>query len=220
MTDSSSARSRDVSDPPGPNSAPGIREDWFPTSIWYFDFENRDSINAQILPEILAERDRDPQGMTDRSSVLGWHSADNLHGRESFQPLVERIHGCVAEVIAFLRWDTAKVTPRLINCWAIANDKYSSNVVHNHPQSTLSGVYYVQAPENSGDLFFRDPREQPGLVDPPFTERTSWTFPTVIYKPQVGRLLIFPGWLLHGVEPNLSDETRVCVSFNVGFRWN
>jgi hypothetical protein len=29
-------------------------------------------------------------------------------------------------------------------------------------------------------------------------------------------MLLFPSWLDHGVEPNLSDEERVCLSFNLG----
>ncbi|MFN7501978.1 MAG: putative 2OG-Fe(II) oxygenase [Dolichospermum sp.] len=29
-------------------------------------------------------------------------------------------------------------------------------------------------------------------------------------------MLIFPSWLLHGVEMNMSNEDRVCISFNIG----
>ena len=28
-------------------------------------------------------------------------------------------------------------------------------------------------------------------------------------------LLVFPGWLKHGVEPNLSNEKRISISFNI-----
>ena len=31
-------------------------------------------------------------------------------------------------------------------------------------------------------------------------------------------LLIFPGWLQHSVQPNRSEEFRVSISFNMGFR--
>lgn len=39
------------------------------------------------------------------------------------------------------------------------------------------------------------------------------------YEPVPGRLILFPAWLQHGVEPNLSDADRVVVSFNVGLTW-
>ena len=142
---------------------PGTREDWFPTSIWYFDVADHEQLNATLLPLILNEQQRDSEGMTGRSSVLGWHSKDDFHRREEFQGLIDIVKEQVAEVAQFNHWDLEKVTPRVINCWGIVNDKYASNVVHNHPHSILSGVYYVQAPENSGDLFFRDPREAPTM---------------------------------------------------------
>jgi uncharacterized protein (TIGR02466 family) len=194
----------------------GVREDWFPTSIWYFDLPAAEPLNAQLLEFILGQRQRDPQGMNDRSSVLGWHSIDDMHRRRPFAPLVASIERNVDEVVNFNRWDRKKVRPGIINCWAIVNDKHASNTVHNHPQSILSGVYYVAAPENGGDLFFRDPRDAPSMVAPPVSEYTPWTFQKVVYKARVGRMLIFPSWLLHGVEPNMSDEPRVCVSFNIG----
>ena len=197
-----------------------VREDWFPTSIWYDDLPDAESINAAILPAIHDERRRDPEGMSDRSTVLGWHSQDDLQNRDVFQPLIEQIGRCVDDVVGFLKWDLDRVRPHLLNCWAIENDHGSSNMVHNHPQSALSGVYYVQAAEGCGDLFFRDPREAVNMFAPPLKERTPWTFDRVTYRPRVGRLLIFPSWLLHGVAPNLSDQTRVCVSFNVGYLWS
>ena len=29
-------------------------------------------------------------------------------------------------------------------------------------------------------------------------------------------LYVFPGWLRHRVEPNLSNEKRISISFNIG----
>jgi len=89
--------------------------------------------------------------------------------------------------------------------------------MHNHPNSALSGAYYLQAPEHSGAITFRDPREQASMIVPPLAELTPWTFKTVRYQPMPGRLLIFPGWLLHAVEHNRSQSDRIVMSFNVQF---
>ncbi|MFN7859594.1 MAG: putative 2OG-Fe(II) oxygenase [Pseudanabaena sp.] len=35
------------------------------------------------------------------------------------------------------------------------------------------------------------------------------------YKATEGTMIIFPSWLNHGVEANLSDEDRLCISFNM-----
>lgn len=197
----------------------GGREDWFPTSIWGFDHPNPNSINADLLKRIYAERDTDPTGMSNRSTVLGWHSKDDLHRRAGFEPLGSFLREGIAEAVQFLNWDPRQIEPAIATCWANVNGKGASNVVHTHPLCFLSGAYYVQAAAGSGHVFFLDPRPAAVMIAPPMTELTPWTFQKVRYEPKPGRLLIFPSWLQHGVEPNLSDTDRVCISFNVGIKW-
>ena len=64
-----------------------------------------------------------------------------------------------------------------------------------------------------------DPRPVASFVVPPVTSHTPWTYQKVTYEPTPGRLLLFPAWLPHGVEPNLSDADRVVISFNIGLVW-
>ena len=197
----------------------GIREDWFPTSIWYFDHPDCLPLNERLRQLIHQERVRDTAGMEDRSHVLGWHSQDDLHLRAEFAPFVTFVRDSVSQVNSFYKWDHSRVEPVMANCWAIVNKQHASNKFHNHPHSVLSGVYYVCAPENCGNLVFRDPREVQLMTAPPVSEYSPWTFKTVHYEPISGRLVIFPSWLYHGVEPNLSADERVCLSFNVGLHW-
>jgi uncharacterized protein (TIGR02466 family) len=198
----------------------GLREDWFPTAVWRFDHAEAAAVNARILPLIQTERARDQQGMTGRSSMLGWHSQDNLHRWPEFEPLIRFFETSVAEVVDFLKWDRTRLSPAFSGCWANINGKLAANFVHNHPLSFLSGVYYVQAPEDCGNLFFVDPRPASVVTAVPVAQLSPWTFQKVVYQPKAGRLLIFPSWLGHGVEPNLSDLERVSVSFNVGGNWH
>jgi uncharacterized protein (TIGR02466 family) len=193
------------------------RSDWFPTSVWNFDLDVCEELNQALLSEIYAEKQRDQQGVS-WSNSLGWHSTDNLHQKPKFQSLMEIVHTNAIEVANCLAWDLSAYTVKVNNCWALVNRQFSSNFVHNHPNSLLSGVYYVQAPEDCGGLFFRDPREIAHLTMPPLTEITPWTLQKVTYKPAAGRMIIFPSWLLHGVDPNLGQEERVSLSFNIGLR--
>lgn len=193
----------------------GTREDWFATSVWYFDEPDVQGLNQLLLELIQAEREVDQVGMTNRSSVLGWHSRDDLHRRSEYHLFVEIVERNMREVIAFQHWNLTKATPVISTCWAVVNGKYGSNTVHNHPNSLLSGVYYVQAPDNCGALTFRDPRSVAVMMAPPVTDYSAWTFRTVSYQPKPGRMLIFPSWLEHGVGPNLGDEVRVALSFNI-----
>ena len=38
--------------------------------------------------------------------------------------------------------------------------------------------------------------------------------------PQAGNILLWPSFLHHFVHPNLSDEPRISISFNVVLNWS
>ena len=191
------------------------RKDWFPTPIWHFILDDYQQLNQRLIAEIKAEQQRDLTGEK-WSNVLGWHSVSNLHQRASFAEFNRMIGANMLEVATCLNWDLEKFSLELKSCWAIVNGKLASNSVHNHPNSILSGVYYLQAPENSGVISFSDPRVAAQMLVPPLTEYSPWTLPKISYQPQAGMMLLFPSWLLHGVEMNMSGEPRISLSFNVG----
>jgi uncharacterized protein (TIGR02466 family) len=193
----------------------GSRNDWFPTPVWHFQVENYQQLNSVLLAEIEREQQCDRRG-EQLSNILGWHSTSNLHQRESFAELVRSIDRNVLEVATFLKWDLQRISIDITTCWAMVNGKYASNALHDHPNSILSGVYYLKTPEKSGVLSFTDPRSASRMLNPPITEYNLWTLPKISYKPEVGMMLLFPSWLMHGVETNMSEETRISVSFNIG----
>jgi len=197
----------------------GARIDWFPTSIWRFGVPNHEALNRRLLQFIDQERKRDPAGMGGRSTRLGWHSTDRLHERPEMQEFVGVLEENIAEVVRAYRVDTSKASVTLATCWAIVNGKLASGVIHCHPNSFLSGVYYVNTNDDSGDIFFQDPRHVASMWSCPVTEHTPWTIRQVTYHPVAGGMLIFPSWLYHGVEPNLSDAPRVSLSFNYRLDW-
>ncbi len=191
------------------------RTDWFPTPIWHFSIDNYQQLNTVLLAEIDREQQRDCRG-EQLSNILGWHSASNLHKLDIFAELTHIIDRNVIEVATFLRWDLQRISTNITTCWAMVNGKYASNALHNHPNSVLSGVYYLKTPENCGVLSFSDPRSAAQMLNPPIVEFNLWTLPKISYKPEAGMMLLFPSWLLHGVETNMSEDTRISVSFNIG----
>ena len=78
-------------------------------------------------------------------------------------------------------------------------------------------------PESGGKIEFIDPRtvlimNQPKYEDKKKRPRECWT--KVNYKPVAGRMIIFPAWLYHGVDTNMSKKKgragdRVIISFNI-----
>jgi uncharacterized protein (TIGR02466 family) len=202
-----------------PRADSGARLDCFPTAIWRFTVPGHEELNQTLLQLANDERARDPAGIGHRSSVLGWHSNDKLHRHPEMAEFLAILQDNVAEVSRAYRIDTRQVGLELATCWIIVNGKFASGAVHCHPNAFLSGVYYINAAENCGDIFFQDPRHAALMGACPVTEHTAWTVRQISYRPAPGGMLIFPSWLYHGVEPNLSDAERVSLSFNFRLKW-
>ena len=83
---------------------------------------------------------------------------------------------------------------------------------HNHATTDISGVYYVKTTGEDGQLFFETPVGET-TCSPLWTELST----TVAVTPQVGKMVLFPGWLNHGVTQNFTTDHRVSVSFNINF---
>lgn len=97
--------------------------------------------------------------------------------------------------------------------WMALNQKSSYAVVHSHGDSDLSGVYYFKTNTNDGNLFFETPNKM---------NKANYCFrhyaTNLDITPQVGNIILFPGWLEHGVGTNHTDNDRVSLSFNINFK--
>lgn len=199
------------------------KELYFPTQIYFCDIPQAEKLNAELLEAIYSMRESDPDGIV-RSNVKrvgSWHSATDLNTRKEFQDLVNLLTTMVQQIYKDLGYhpDTVAVCD---NMWANVNPRYGYNRFHSHPNVLWSGVYYIQAPPNAGRLYFRDPREQAHVLAPSFKtgeDRVRELWSEVYYEPIAGRAILFPGWLGHEVEPNLTEEeagngNRISISFN------
>ncbi len=62
---------------------------------------------------------------------------------------------------------------------------------------------------------FHDPRRQTAVIRPPVVELTADNTDQVVVKVRNGALLMFPSFLEHSVDANMSEQERISVSFNV-----
>ena len=79
----------------------------------------------------------------------------------------------------------------------------------------MSAAYYVKAKENCGKIKFFEPLDQKLMKTPSKNKTTELSAEVVNFTPNEGDLLIFPSYLHHSVEENLSGEDRIVISFNV-----
>lgn len=197
---------------------------YFPTIIYTAQLGDSRALNRELVRKIYEERNQDKKGIS-RSNIPelgGWHSHNYLHNSIDFKSITRRINEICTHIFNNMGYCKSKHL-RIGTMWAIVNPPGSSNKAHVHPSSHWSGVYYIQAPERSGDIEFTDPRLAHIMTQPKFEagkrrSPESWT--KVRYTPTEGKMLIFPSWLYHSVDPNLSLEKgerghRIIISFNL-----
>lgn len=200
------------------------RELYFPTFIYFRDLPDVADLNLALREHIYAMREQNRTGLH-RSNVKqagAWHSPDDLNRRDAFAPLAGLIDAMAQEVFDDLHYDPA-FAPRIDNMWANVSPRGAFNRMHIHPGVIWSGVYYVQTPPNCGRIYFADPRVQAQMLRPRIDAeggRQAHNWSEVYYEPVPGRMILFPAWLLHEVEPNLSeaagdDGDRISISFNL-----
>ena len=198
-----------MTDDPAP--ARRMARDWFfPTPVYHTDLARADDLNARLVADIRAWRARDPGG-TFRSNVPqlgGWHSATDMHLRPVFTELTREIFELVHGVFSDQGYDDA-YEPVCDSMWANVNPRGAFNRHHTHPHALWSGVYYVRTPDDCGLLCLTDPRPQAHVITPYFDarRRSAHTWAEAYYQPVAGRLIAFPGWLVHSTNPNMASAS-------------
>jgi uncharacterized protein (TIGR02466 family) len=101
---------------------------------------------------------------------------------------------------------------KIYGCWITKTMPGEHAHNHTHGHNDLSGVYYIKTNNKDGNLFFNNPLT---LLS------HSYSFEHIPqqlqYVPEEGKIVLFPGWLEHGVKTNDSSEERISISFNINF---
>lgn len=174
----------------------------FSVPIWGFLLREQQYQSRDYLDYIKMLRDTQPG--VKKSNMLGYQTHDNLHLEpvfREFREAVERIGSGV--LTSFLK---RSVNAQTTEMWGNINPPGASNGSHVHGEH-LSGVFYITVPSSSGRLILCNPavRSDGHLL------RTS-DYPV---NPEPLACIMFPSWLEHRVEPNLSSEDRISISFNL-----
>jgi uncharacterized protein (TIGR02466 family) len=187
-----------------------------------YESSGMDEINRDITARLVAESVTVPS--VHRSNVGGWHSQPNLAMRPepSFRSLIQYIVARVRETVDVLARERGQGLPAMrigVHAWAMVMRDGNYTIPHDHADTHWSTVYYPDAGDadevaypDSGLLALVDQRH--GGRPMPGLDLLGTTFTA---RPQTGRLLVFPGWMLHYVNVYRGRRPRVAVSCNVTF---
>ena len=186
----------------------------FPTPVWTINLDNYNKINEQMYSYIKSNQTNDEIGIS-KSNVKGWHSKDFNLSEKDPQNFITFILPAIEKVMNDMGWDKEKQTAKISNMWAIINTGGAANLRHQHGNSTISGAYYVKAPNNCGDIVFYDPRPAPIYSYPNVNKVNFLNAQVNGISPKEGALILFPSFLDHSVNENKSNKERIVISFNI-----
>jgi uncharacterized protein (TIGR02466 family) len=146
---------------------------------------------------------------------LCWTSPDDLHTRSEFEELKNIIFQeaeLVFDSIGLVR-DSFYFTCM----WANVSKPDNRHALHIHANSFYSGVIYLEAHGNPGNIGFKDPRYGSELLSFDYTHDSVFKERTHEVMPKKGRLVFFPSWLSHGTKSGNFEyyQDRISLSFNI-----
>ena len=109
------------------------------------------------------------------------------------------------------------ITPYITQSWLNYTKSDQFHHKHNHPNSLISGVFYISADKEVDSITFHkdflDDRITLNINKYNMFNATSFKFSV-----ETGNIFLFPSSLIHGVEKKKGNNIRISLSFNVFFK--
>lgn len=200
-------------DGPKPAPTPLAPAQFFSTPVWTQQLTAHATLNPPMI-EALKQLEATAPSVK-RSNIGGWHSETNLHHNPAFVHLRKTISRMALRCALALEFDFTRADMAIQSLWANRNGPGDYNAQHVHPNSFLSGSYYLAVPPDSGNIEIADPVRERVMDAYPLRTDAKHHMRRIEYRCRDGLLIMFPSWLSHGVQPNRSTEMRYSLAFNI-----
>ena len=195
----------------------------FPTLIYEAWYPGYEGVRRGLVDFVRRLREADGAGREKSAQeystgYTSYFSRQDLHKAAETAALVKFINGCAEAYAGQHHWDVKNFKPLLNSMWGNINSRYSYHAEHLHPYSHISGVFYVDIPEGSAPISFKDPRSARWMMPPAADGARPENSFHVRVAAEAGKLLLFPAWLEHGVGQHKAEGERISMSFNYEMR--
>jgi len=104
------------------------------------------------------------------------------------------------------------------NSWGVKHEPNDWAQEHDHANSFISGIVYLDVTPNTGNLVFHKERMWqnifPRSVYINYDNSTLANSYELEFVPRVGDIFLFPSQLGHSVKANTESRNRYCIAFN------
>ena len=140
------------------------------------------------------------QQMIEKNRSYEWNKMTGLGTPANLYPSIDNIH--------------------IAQCWLVSQYKNEYNPWHKH-SGNFSSVMYLKIPEGMNDFMdkeYNDHYPASGLIQFMYGEAQDFRSDTLMCKPEVGKMFLFPSWLRHSVYPFYCEGERRSLSFNAYYK--
>ena len=180
-------------------------------------------------PQSLVERVNDymdraiarhegPGGAQSEEDLLGtFDLEENFLSEGGSASLASHTARWIAEYLGYVD-DRGLNRVRFENFWMVRHFSRTFSPVHFH-SGDISGVLYLKMPDAIDNEEAEVRRSyisarRAGYITFLLGGKQRFSKSLISFRPEVGDFYIFPGWLLHAVEPFVGDGERRSMSFN------
>jgi uncharacterized protein (TIGR02466 family) len=175
----------------------------FPTPIGFYEL-NREFTKSES-DFLLNQKSRSNMGNTT--------SIDNYICRSSkLKKLKQFFDESILHYFTTVYRPKYDVIPRITQSWVNYTKPGEYHHKHAHPNSFISGVFYIQSDAEKDKIYFyKDGYQQ---IKVPAADWNEWNSESWWFEAVTGKLILFPSSLTHMVETVQTEQTRISLSFN------
>ncbi len=186
----------------------------FPTHVWYDNLPVSEPDRFEAI-EYCRDIQRENPAGEKFSNKGGWQSQSLYYGDLYDTPINVYLKQIEVRVDKIYYDLGSPRMPEMANAWININGKDHLNSSHNHPAGTLSGCFYLT--ESNSEIVLQRPTDANTAMIYGLSSNGNTEISCLAKKftPKKNDLIIFPSWLFHHVQPNLTTEERISIAFNI-----
>jgi uncharacterized protein (TIGR02466 family) len=177
----------------------------FPTPI-YISKINKKLTNKELLfiDKTKSDCNNNEGNITSNDNYI----LNNL----AFKNLKQEIDLIVQDYFNKVLSNTDSVTPYITQSWLNYTETNQYHHKHEHPNSLVSGVFYINCDEKFDKIKFFNNKYKPIKLE--VKEWNLWNSESWWFPVKTGDIVLFPSSLTHMVENKEGTNTRISLAFN------
>ena len=174
----------------------------FPTPVQIYKYEDSIEKELKYIENIEWKKQVVNGNFKSKDSYLTKH--------ESLKSIVSFFGECINDYCNTIINSEQRLV--ITQLWGNRNPKGSKHHEHVHPNSIISGVFYLRQDPKLPPIQFSKANQHAIKLDP--RKYNVYNSETFLLPCTAGELILFPSNLKHSVPINMGDEERISLSFN------